>query len=446
MSQEIKYLQFRGIEKKEQIMFKSFLNLAKNELSYQLLISSEHDPDATEPSFIIRDERYEFPDGDLHLAKLPSIVIGSDIENTQGGYIARPAQWSDFKRSLAQLDASQSADEVDVERVLPVDVDVVLEKPAELSAAEIEQAKSVEQTEEDYEEDYDQEGEFDLSSVSSDYYSFTNSEYGKVAEEVQGYKADDAKENVETVILKTDDESGFDNSVLVLETNSFDAWDYSETEISVATFEDFDDPTFSPDGAETKPATAKASKKGLDVDPDEEYWLEDNEIIVDQHTLLFIKTVRNMVYSTKPPANWPGILQRRGLSKLPLRADWRPTEGYVGYPLESLIWVNTLIRDTSALADGLEEEGEYILHHWPGFNLLELDNILLKLCTMMFVRAESVQSLSAKSGYGRSTIIGLMNACHQMGLLIDPSELDASQMTRDANDEGVLGKIKDVFR
>ena len=282
--------------------------------------------------------------------------------------------------------------------------------------------------------------------MSSDYYSFTNSEYEKVAQEVQGYKTEGINENLETVILMTDDESGFDSSVLVLETNSFDAWDYTESEISVATFEDFDDPTFFPEEVVAKPLNPQAAKKGFEVDPDEEYWLEDNEIIVDQHTLLFIKTARKMVYSTKPPANWPGILQRRGLSKLPLRPDWRPTEGFVSYPIDSLIWVNTLIRDTSELAEGLEEEGEYILHHWPAFNLLELDNILLKLCTMMFVRAESVQSLSVKSGYGRSTIIGLMNACHQMGLLIDPSELDPSQMTRITNDEGVLGMIKDVFR
>ena len=56
MTTEIKYLTFKGIEKKEQILFKSFLNLAKNELEYQVVILKAGHGD--DPDILILDELF----------------------------------------------------------------------------------------------------------------------------------------------------------------------------------------------------------------------------------------------------------------------------------------------------------------------------------------------------------------------------------------------------
>jgi len=43
VTEEIKNLAFKGIEKKEQIVLKSFLNLAKNELKYKINVLKSSD-------------------------------------------------------------------------------------------------------------------------------------------------------------------------------------------------------------------------------------------------------------------------------------------------------------------------------------------------------------------------------------------------------------------
>ena len=442
MTAQIKYLEFKGIDKKEQILFKSFLNLAKNELDYQVVILKKDYPSNDEPDMVIVDDRYQFNEDEEKLLDLPTIMIGDDFEREDVGYIARPVQWSDFKVALTELAIGSAEHPEEAERVLPEEVKFAIEKNDSVTELSADADAGNELIEED---DYDYE--FELGNMSADYYSFTNSDYMKVAEDVRKFKTDVADEDDEDgVVLMADDESGHDSGVLVLETHSFDAWDYTESEITVTSVSDFDEDDLQTlDHDEPKKFQSK-KKKGIEVDEDEEYWHEDNEIIVDQHTLLWIKTKRGMVYSVKPPGNWPAILQRRGLSKLPLRSDWRPDKALIAYPLTSLIWVNTLIRDTSDLHSDLQEDGKYILERWPQFDLLELDNILLKLCTMLFVRPESVQTLGSKSGYGRSTIIGLMNACYEMGLLVTPDKIDISKQIKASNDEGMLGKIRDVFR
>ena len=99
MSAQIKYLIFKGIEKKEQILFKSFINLAKNELSYQVVILKPDAPGSDVPGIMIMDEAYKLDDQEQNLADLPTILIGNDSEDA-ANYIKRPAQWSDFKNCI----------------------------------------------------------------------------------------------------------------------------------------------------------------------------------------------------------------------------------------------------------------------------------------------------------------------------------------------------------
>ncbi|MBL4672980.1 MAG: hypothetical protein JKX81_12030 [Arenicella sp.] len=99
-----------------------------------------------------------------------------------------------------------------------------------------------------------------------------------------------------------------------------------------------------------------------------------------------------------------------------------------------------------SLASALDSQTEYILECWPHFDLLELDNMLLKLCTMLFVRPESPHSLMQKSGYSRSVVYGLVNACNELDILRVSAEFALDKFSESDVDEGVFGKIKDVFR
>jgi len=138
-------------------------------------------------------------------------------------------------------------------------------------------------------------------------------------------------------------------------------------------------------------------------------------------------------------------LQRHELSKSTIADDWEPDAELIAYSIDTFRWTYILVNDTEELYDTLDDEAEYMLERWPSFDLLELDNILLKLCAMLFVRPETMATLSVKSGYGVSTVCGLMNACHEFGLLKDPSEIGSGAVVPE-NDEGMLGKIRDAFR
>ena len=455
MAEQIKYLQFKGLLKKEEILFKSFLNLVKNELSYQIIVLKEKHEEANAPDLLIMGEDYVFGEDELELSDLPNIVIGDDHDCEASGYIARPVQWSEFRHCLMSLRMEAQGEVEAKDRVLPDEIE--LDIPQELEATEEAPApesgaesapESAPESVPEKKEDFSAEGEYEyeLDRMSVDYHSFTNSDYVKVADDVKQFKTPKEVEVLEPVILVTDEESSSVNSVLVLETNSVDAWDFNESEVSISKNinekEELD--WESQESGDEEVVLDK--RAGFEIRPEDKYWQEDNEIIIDNKPLLFIKTAREMVYSHTEPGRWPAMLQRRALTRLPLEKDWRPHSGLGVYPITSLIWVNTLISETESLFDDLDEDAEYLLERWPNFDLLELDNVLLKLCTMLFVRPESVSSLAEKSGYGRSTIRGLVNACHEMGYLKTPAEIDVEKLTPISSDEGMLGRIKDVFR
>jgi len=445
VTSQIKHLAFKGIEKKEQILFKSFLNLSKNELTFQINVLKDGDTSES-PDILIVDEHYDFADSELGVA---TIIVGSDMNETKGGYITRPVQWSDFKTALSQLNietAPEGAEEV--ERVLPDEVKFAIPEvdqptedvlePISPEAAEAAEAGFVEE-----EDDL----EYEIDNMSEDYHSVTNSEYSKAADDVKQFKEGEESPVGEPLIMFTDDESASVNSVLVIETNSLDAWDFSESEMSpelqadssdVADSKTFDD--------EQSSEVVLEPKAGFEIAAGEEYWLEDVEVIVDSESVFYIKTERDMVYSAYEPGKWPQLLNKKALSKLPLSGDWRPKHDHRGYPIADLLWVNTLVNDTSALADDLDPEQEYMLDRWPNFDLIQLDNILLKLCTMLFVRGETVATLSQKSGYGLSTARGLINACHQSGLIKEVQDVQLERLTMVSGEASMLGKIKDVFR
>lgn len=491
MTVEIKHLAFKGIEKKEQILFKSFLNLAKHELDYQIVVLKDGVDSDSDPSVIIVDDGYEFTADELVLRSLPMVIIGDDISDERLGYISRPVQWSDFRSALSIFSGSVTVEEepavLDAEAVSAPELDEV-QDPQESGSAESAEKPKLELVLEDElsedlslddesdegrvlpaevmfaidddpsvqtgagNEDDDFEPinyEYELDNMSVDYNSHTNSDYMKVVDDVQQFKGDE--EESPAMLLVTDDESNSTNSVLVIETNSLDAWDFSVTEASSEvedTAESAKDAVAEIESVafdNSNAAKQKKSKSGFDLAPGEEYWLSDNEIIADEASVLYVKTQRGMVYSSAEPGKWIDALQGKKLSKLPLNADWRPKKGLTAYPLTHLVWVNALISNNQELNNGLDNDAEYLLERWPHFDLLQLDNVLLKLCSMLFVSPESLNSLVEKSGYSRSTVRGLMNACYQEGILKKPSEVQVEDLVAASND-GVFGKIKDVFR
>jgi len=464
MNNHIEYLAFKGIEKKERILFKSFMNLAKNDLAYQIVVLSASDAENQTPGIVIIDESYSKDEKD-DFANAQSIVVGNDLQKQSDSYIVRPAQWSDFKTALSKL-TIVGVDGPLEERVLPDDVDLEVEEEESnseiteyASVSEIDEEKGLSFNQDLSEEDSFEEASFEtydeLGEMSAEYADMTSDDHMKVVDDVIQYNKNDetGEENGEPFILRSDDESGSVNSVLVIETNSLDAWDFNELELEANAAGDNASDSFSKfkkamgvdEDTEEEPEPDVPRRSGNRIGLDEEYWMERNEIIANGESFLYFMPDQNLVYSTKEPGMWPPILKRHELSKSKIADDWEPDPEMNFYPLDTFRWTYILVTDTEELYDTLDEEGEYMLESWPSFDLLELDNILLKLCAMLFVRPETMTSLANKSGYGLSTVCGLMNACHEYGLLKEPSEISSGAVTS-SDDEGMLGKIRDAFR
>jgi hypothetical protein len=445
VANEIKHLVFKGIEKKEQILFKSFLNLAKNELEYQVVILKDNSGSQESANIVIADSSYQFSSDELYLKNLPTILVGSEMSNASG-YIVRPVQWSDFKSELTLLDLeSEPVQQTLAEQILPKNMEFAIVEMDEKSDGETEESGDFSDADE-----YD----FELDNLSIDYHSFTNSEYMKVVNDVKGFKEEgeavvEDLEIPKALVLVTDDESGHTNSVLVIETNSLDAWEMSESVI------DEDVTGVVPDSIEnevdyvdTKAETAlsRKLKSGAVVAPGNEFWSDDSEVYAGREQLMFIKIERNLVYSHCEPGRWVDALRKGPVTKVEIDAKWRPTSELKAFPISRLMWANTVATKNKDLAPGLDSQTDYILERWPHFDLLELDNMLLKLCTMLFVQAESPYSLMQKSGYSRSVVYGLINACHELDILRVSEDFDLEKFSEMNADDGVFGKIKDVFR
>ena len=433
MSTQTKYLAFKGIDKKEQILFKSFLNLAKNELAFKVIVLNGESNDTNSPDLIIKDDAFIYTDQEAGLESLPTIYIGRESRD-QTAHICRPAQWSDFKSALAELNMDAVREQQEVERLLPSEVELAI---GEMKSSSIQVQDNDDEGDDDY--------EYELEKLSVDYHSFTSSDYVKVVDDVEEFRDQGALSTNEPIILVTDDESASQNSVLVIETDAMDAWDFSESEISVNEIAEKVAEKES-DTFYEKREVVLNKKVGIEVMLDEEYWLDDNEIIVDHQSILFFKPKRTMVYSSLEPARWAQYLQRGGLSKLPMQDDWRPDASLSAYPMSSFYWVHTLITETQNLPNDWDSSTELMLHKWPAFNLVQMDNILLKLCTMLFVRPETVKSLAQKTGYGRSTIVGLINACDSVGLVSLASDVPDELIVKESHSESMFGRIRDVFR
>ncbi|MBL4672981.1 MAG: hypothetical protein JKX81_12035 [Arenicella sp.] len=332
MTTEIKHLVFKGIEKKEQILFKSFLNLAKNELEYQVVILKENIDSPASADIVIVDSSYQFSSDEESLNSLPAIRVGNDLDDSPG-YIVRPVQWSDFRTQLTRLDLEAVVEPLTPsDNVLPQDMQFAIVDMDEKSESDSKPSGGFPDAE---------EFDYELDNLSIDYHSFTNSEYMKVVNDVKGFKDDDEEPDIpHAVVLVTDDESGSNNSVLVIETNSLDAWEMSESEIE-------DDADINEDSIESDSsyidveAEAKLTEKlaaGSVIQPGSEFWSEDAAIFSGREQLLFIKPERGLVYSEQEPGKWTAAIRKKTVTKCGLGSSWHPSDELRAYPISRLVW------------------------------------------------------------------------------------------------------------
>lgn len=443
MTSTTKKLVFKGIEKKEQILFKSFLNLVKNDLNYDVELIQDPDAPLSDADLIIADAGYTLSAQERKMAALPTLKIGEDANLMGDGYLLRPVQWSDFKDGMAHLNFDQAGEELfEDQRVLPTKISLEIGGDND-SEDDFDEDEEVSRSFSDA-SDYN----FSLDKMSIDYHSFTNSDYVKVVDDVKGFNEDE-DDAPQAVVLVTDDESGSSNSVLVIETNSLDAWDLSESE-----FEDLPSQTVeSPSELELPELAAKERQEvrgkiasGTTVNTKTELWMTEQEVLAGSHTLFVVKTSERKVYSSREPGKWIKAIRNKELISVDIAGDWKPSVDMKVYPLERLIWVNTLIGRCEKLDDDVTDSQEFMLKSWPHFELLELDNALLKITTMLFVAPESAYSLMQKTGESRALVYGMMNACKELGTLVDPIDIERHNLEVPAQDEGMFGKIKDVFR
>lgn len=445
VSTEIKHLIFKGIDKKEQILFKSFLNLAKNELEYQVVVLRDNSSGES-PDIVIVDAAHSYDSSESELRSLPTIKVGTEA-STAPGYITRPVQWSDFKTQLTRLNLEAAPEEGGEEE------DRVLTGEFEFAIAEMDEKTTSDDTPKEAEYAEADDYEYELDKLSVDYHSFTNSEYMKVVDDVQGFHDEDDEIEVEdlkpAVVLVTNDESASANSVLVIETNSLDAWEMSESEedeeavVEAARAMEADSSYID---EKWEADLTKRLESGVELKDGEEFWHEDCEIYGGRESLVFVKPERDVVYSNFEPGKWTTPLRNTTLTKLDLPNKWRPSSELKVYPISRLTWAYTVANKGKSLLPDLDHQTEYILEKWPHFDLIELDNMLLKLCTLLFVKPESPYSLMQKSGYSRTIVYGFVNACQEADILREAEEFNLEKFSEMNSDEGVFGKIKDVFR
>lgn len=443
MTATTKKIIFKGIQKKEQILFKSFLNLAKNDLSYDIEVIQDPDADLSIADILIADAGYELTEDELKLPVIPTLKIGDDPNLSGANYVLRPVQWSDFKEGLGHVRFDDGGEELfEDQRVLPTKFALEIGDESD-EDSDVDLDEEVSRSFSDA-SDYN----FSLDKMSIDYHSFTNSDYEKVADDVKGFNEEEP-ELPKAVVLVTDDESNNNNSVLVIETNSLERWDMSDSEFddfrsqSVETPSQLEMPEL---GAKERKVVRDKIAQGEAIQLTADLWMSEQEVISGAQTLFFVRPGERKVYSSSEPGKWIKAMRNAELTGVEIASDWKPANDLKAYPIERLIWISALVCNNECLDAGASDSQEFMLMSWPHFELLELDNSLLKLTIMLFVGLETAYSLMQKTGESRAVVYGMMNACKELELLVSPEEIAQKKFKSPNQDEGMFGKIKDVFR
>jgi hypothetical protein len=181
------YIRFLSVSKKEQVLFKSFFNLAKFDFPWDFHILDGENPDMqAQTNLLIVDQDHEWQaEADLY-PKCPTIIVGEEQEidlSEAQIFLTRPIQWTEFKNCLVSLEVGKESTEGDTqdaseksnaanaveitdEPLIPVELDEAVEVDAEaieeleLSGSELDSEAEVESSSQlEDEQDSQQEAE-----------------------------------------------------------------------------------------------------------------------------------------------------------------------------------------------------------------------------------------------------------------------------------------------
>ena len=241
---------FVGVSKKDQIVVRSFFNLIQTDLPWQVNENRE----LTEKGHVSRADitasDYESirflvagaddPAWDMLASEVdvPAMVIGAGEDTSTRVYIEPPIQWSDFRAAIQSLTLAEGEDLLNHSAAFAEDQSLELSSasffPRELELKIVEEeefgAKDLIQIDGSMLAKRLHSYNFELDELSSVHHSYTNGDVVRVVDEVADRRLDAAGGVVDPIVLMTDDESTALNSVLILETNSAQAWDPSELE------------------------------------------------------------------------------------------------------------------------------------------------------------------------------------------------------------------------
>ena len=470
MSAELKILKFVGVDKKEQVLLKSFLNLARDELEFDLQIDENH----ASPDVIVIDEEHSQTAEDFASTAL-KIIIGNNSNDASDSYIHRPLQWSRFKSVLDKLDevqqqpvtqnqqqqpvvpptpapavqpANDIQDDTPKQPEMPEDLGVgqwsleqsqeeaLIEKPIEQKAEEIvvQEQPTVAQEEEpevveffpgtkEHEESQFSEnvGEWELEvSVQAEVTPIEQHSSEEVsvpeAEVGQLYALnDDALESPSEFLDNIEE--------MVIETDKVDEWEEksatSDTELSESESFTSEEKTGEAklDSLLEKEKASQEELLGQPLDNKIEFWSGDTEVLVNNHPVFVVMTKRGKVYTEYEPHKWYKIFSSGGMRQRKLDNKWKPYGRLQNYPIEWFVWCAHITRSKGVLSEGINKKDLFLLEKWPDFSLIQNDNNLLKLCSLAFANPESPRTLVMQSKLRARVIVGFINACHAIGLL-----------------------------
>ncbi|MGH1540517.1 MAG: hypothetical protein ACRBHB_08840 [Arenicella sp.] len=384
MSNNIKYIHLLSIEKREAILIRSFLSLAKGEMNVEYMIDEGKSHRA---DLYIVDEIAHHDEINRGNEQAEILVVGADLKNKEPWYLHRPLQWSRFKSSL---------DRVNQTTVGTVAYDLSMEKTA---VVEIEGADEDQDGVKSFRADTDYI--LDNSTLQTEETITAEAEASssvRQTEEPFDMLEDQIKSDSEEVKPK----SSVSNKPVA---NSQPAAEPLPEEIDIQPFDNVD-------------------RLGKTI----EFWEnEDCQVIVKDTPVLFIKARKEMVYSEYPYFDWEILLRSRDARKAKLPDNWEPTGRMKSYSLSWLVWFSSHARSKGYLVDELDKEHFFLLDKWPEFDLLYNNNEHLKLCGLMFKEGQSIQEMVSRTRLRARVIIALINACYKMGILSSFPDKDSAK-------------------
>lgn len=509
MSAELKILKFVGVDKKEQVLLKSFLNLAKDELEYELQIDESH----ASPDVVVMDEEH-VESGQSYAANVLKITIGNSSDNASESYINRPLQWSRFKSVLDKLDEvqaqqpvqsqpteqpAQAAPSKEASQVVskpeqppvqqqsqpePKPANVQPQKQQQSVQQQVpapEQQQAVQQTPQPVEQQAPpvQQTAPPPQPVQSaeqevvEFFPGTQEHDAQVqfSENVGEWELEvsiepDAESSSEKEAVPEDELGQLyalnDNSLespsefldnieeMVIETDKVDEWDEKSATTEMSESE----------GLLTKEKSSMSSLNNLldttktkqedlvgDAVGDEvKFWSGDLEVLLNNHPVFVIREKRGTVYTEYEPYKWYKIIGSGGMRKRKLDSKWKPYGRLESYPIEWLMWCAYITRSKGVLTDGINKKDLFLLEKWPDFSLLQNDNNLLKLCSLAFANPESPRSLVVQSKLRARVVVGFINACNAMKLLSRHGNEDGDNNAANNGQASSMTWFKDLFK